>query len=296
MPYSASDVMNMLGESTVQQLNFWVGSVHITGKWFGIIRDHIFAENIVVTSGSSSLAFYDQTTDVLTTQAGSPPASFNAKALLLHECVHALVDIFYPDDRITRHNDELAAYITQYVYLLRTKPSFTVAPNNVPWFTFFTEIVDLAKRFNLDKPSDNGARISAADLEPVRRKLAALPGVNYGEFDKWDTGGSNGLIGNPFLAKGVDAISGSRATFVDPSDDYLIRKLNEQYGGNDVQGYGGRLRTLRRDFALCSLARVNLLKPRLAARTRGDRVSELFYDRLSGGGRALLLRVLQARS
>ena len=56
MPYSASDVMNMLGESAVQQLNFWVGSVHVTGKRFGIIRDHILAEDIVVTSGSSSLA------------------------------------------------------------------------------------------------------------------------------------------------------------------------------------------------------------------------------------------------
>jgi hypothetical protein len=288
--------MNMLGESAVQQLDFWVGSVHITGKWFGIIRDHILAENIVVTSGSSTLAFYDQKTDVLTTQAGNPPADLDAKALLLHECVHALVDIFYPDDSITRHNDELAAYITQHVYMLRSKPSFTVAPNNVPWFTFFTDIVALAKRFNLDKPSTKGARISAADLEPIRRQLAALPGVNYGDFDKWDTGGSNGLIGNPFVAKGVDAISGSRAPFVDPSDDYLIRKLNEQYAASDVKGYGGRLRTLRRDFALCSLARVNALKPRLTVRSLGDRVSELFYDRLSGGGRALLVRVLNGRS
>jgi hypothetical protein len=31
-------------------------------------------------------------------------------------------------------------------------------------------------------------------------------------------------------------------------------------------------------------------------RKRGDQVSELFYDRLSGGGRALLLRVLGNRN
>jgi hypothetical protein len=296
MPFSANDVMNMLGESTVQQLDFWVGAVHITGKWFGTIRDHIFAENIVVTSGSSTLAFYDQKTDVLTTQTGEPPADLDDRAQLLHECVHALVDIFYPDDRITRHNDELAAYITQHVYMMRSNPSFTVGPNNVPWFSFYSDIVALAKRFNLDKTSGNGSRIGMADLEPVRKELAKLPDVNYGDFDKWDTGGSNGLIGNPFLAKGVDAVSGSRAPFVDPSDDYLIRKLNEQYAASDVRGYGGRLRTLRRDFALCSLGRANVLKPRLTARIRGDKVSELFFDRLSDGGRNLLLRVLNGRS
>jgi hypothetical protein len=38
------------------------------------------------------------------------------------------------------------------------------------------------------------------------------------------------------------------------------------------------------------------LRVRLSVRKRGDRLSELFHDRLSHGGRAILLRVLALRS
>jgi hypothetical protein len=74
--------------------------------------------------------------------------------------------------------------------------------------------------------------------------------------------------------------------YPDPSDDYLIDTLKENYSPADVKGYGGRLRRLRRDFLYCSKLRAFTLKNRLSARTRGDRLSELFHDRLSHGGRA----------
>jgi hypothetical protein len=77
-----------------------------------------------------------------------------------------------------------------------------------------------------------------------------------------------------------------RPTYPDPSDDYLIDTLKENYSPADVKGYGGRLRRLRRDFLSCSKLRAFTLKNRLSARTRGDRLSELFHDRLSHGGRA----------
>jgi hypothetical protein len=85
-------------------------------------------------------------------------------------------------------------------------------------------------------------------------------------------------------------------TYPDPSDDYLMDVLKENYSPADVKGYGGRLRRLRRDFLYCSKLRAFTLKSRLSGRIRGDRLSELFHDRLSHGGRALLLRVLALRS
>jgi hypothetical protein len=33
---------------------------------------------------------------------GNPPADLDAKALLLHECMHVLVDIIYPDETALR--------------------------------------------------------------------------------------------------------------------------------------------------------------------------------------------------
>ena len=301
MPLNEGDVLNALGDSVTSQLDYWVGSVHVSGKWFGIIRDHVRTGNILVNSGSSNLAFYDPKTDVLTTQQGNGPADLDQRAQLLHECTHALVDIFYADNTITRHNDELSAYITQFVYMMRSDNSFTVGPNNKPWFDFYTGVVTLAKRFKLDKPAGSGARITAADIEPLRVQLAALPGVNYGTFKKDDLSGSNGLLRtNPFLDSHeevtVKVRITARETYPDPSDDSLIRTLQEKYAATDVAGYGQRLRSLRRDFALCSLGRAKALVSRLAVRKTGDKLSEFFYDRLSAGGRAILLRVLRGRS
>src|SRR5207253_10115119 len=88
----------------------------------------------------------------------------------------------------------------------------------------------------------------------------------------------------------------SYEAYPDPGDDYLIRTLMETYAKTDVRGYGSRLRQLRRDFLYCSLGRALGLRMRLSVRKRGDRLSELVHDRLSHGGRAILLRVLALRS
>jgi hypothetical protein len=302
MPLNEGDVLNTLSDPVTAQLDFWVGAVHISGKWLGIIRDHVRAGNILVKPGSKGTAEYDQKTDIITTQQGNSPADMGQRSLLLHECVHALVDIFYPDNTITRHNGEVAAYITQFTYKLRSNPNYIVGPDNIPWFVFYTSVVTLARKFNLNKTAGNGTRISLADIEPLRVQLAALPGVNYGDYDKDDKDVGNGLLrNNPFLDTHEDTTPSpvrisARETYPDPTDDYLIRTLQEKYGASDVAGYGGRLRELRRAFALCSLGRAKALSTRLSVRKSGDKVAELFYDRLSAGGRAILLRVLRTRS
>jgi hypothetical protein len=301
MPLNEGDVFNTLSDSVTLSMDFRVGSVHISGEAYGVIRDHIRAGNILVVPGSSNLAFYDSKTDILTTQAGSSPANLDQRAQLLHECTHALIDVFTYGIKVSRHTDELASYLAQFVYTLRSKPTWAVGPNNPPWFTFYTNVVALIKRFHLDTAAGNGSMIAGADLEPLRVQLAALPGVNYGEYKKDDPTGADGLIRNhPFLDDVHEEITvryaiTSHETYPDPSDDYLIRTLQEQYAASDVAGYGKRLRSLRRDFALCSLGRARELSLRLIARRRGDRVSELFHDRLSTAGRAILLRVLRKR-
>jgi hypothetical protein len=63
----------------------------------------------------------------------------------------------------------------------------------------------------------------------------------------------------------------------------------------DVRGYGGRMKRLRLELVRCSLPRARKLAIRFAARKRGDRVSELFHDRLATYERAILLRVLRGR-
>jgi hypothetical protein len=124
MPLTEGDVLDTLGDSVALNMDFWVVQVHVSGKYYGIIREHILAENILVVPGDKpTLAFYDQKTDILTTQAGNSPANLGQRALLLHECTHATNDIFAGN--VTRHIDELSAYIAQEVYTTRSAPSLS---------------------------------------------------------------------------------------------------------------------------------------------------------------------------
>lgn len=300
MPLDEGDVLNILNEPVVKGMDFWVGPVHISGNSYGVVRDNIRADNILVVGGSQNLAFYDSQTNILTTQAVNPPPDLGQRALLLHECTHALIDVFDYDVKVTRHIDELSAYLAQWVYTMRSDPSTSVGPNNPPWYAFFQGVFTLIKNIHLDTVAGNGTHIGLDTLEPLRVQLAALPGVNYGSFRKDSPTGADGLTKtNPLVfpqeETSTRSSTTSREAYPDRSDDSLIRMLQEHYDASDVAGYGARLKALRREFALCSLGRARELSARLATRRRGDRLSELFHDRLSTAGRALLLKVLRDR-
>ena len=299
MPLTEGDVLDTLSDPVALGIELYVDKIHVKGEYLTTVRDHIRAGNILVKGGTQDLAFYDQTADVLLTQKKSPPADDGDRALLLHECVHAMIDVYDPDGTVTRHMGELAAYLTQTTYSVRKNPSSN-RNGTAPWDKFWGDLYATVRANKLDTSVGNGVRIPSATLENLRRQLAALPFVNYGKFTKEATGVSDGLTRrNLFLSSDepVSMRSSSVAyeAYPDPSDDYLISTLMEAYASSDVKGYGGRLRRLRRDFLYCSLSRAHVLKKRFALRKRGDRLSELFHDRLSRGGRGILLRVLALR-
>jgi hypothetical protein len=300
MPLTLGDVLDTLSDPVALGIEFYVDKIHIKGEYLTTVRDHIRAGNILVQGGTQDLAFYDPATDVLLTQKKSPPPNDGDRALLLHECVHAMIDVYNPGGTVTRHMGELAAYLTQTTYSVRKDPSAN-RNGTAPWDKFWGDIFATVRANKLDTEAGNGVRIASATLESLRRELAALPYVNYGNFAKEATGVSDGLIRmNIFLMTdeplSTRSSSVSHEANVDPGDGYLIRTLMESYASTDVRGYGSRLRQLRRDFLYCSLHRALELRMRLSVRKRGDRLSELFHDRLSHGGRAILLRVLALRS
>src|SRR5262245_49349362 len=140
MPLNEGDVLNTLADSVTKGMDFWVGQVHISGRSYGIIRDHVKFGNILVVGGTETTAAYDQKTDILTTQVGSPPANLHQRALLLHECTHALVDVFTAGSKVTRHVDELASYIAQHVYITRSDPHWAPGADSGPWPEFYRDL------------------------------------------------------------------------------------------------------------------------------------------------------------
>jgi hypothetical protein len=194
MALTTKDVIATLNDNVTLSMFFFVGPIYVSAIGYRLVRDNIYAGDIEVLEGDpgQNLAFYNNKTDTLTTQDGTPPADLDQRALLLHECTHALIDVFNMT-AVTRHIDELAAYLAQHVYMLRSNRSWTVAPNNAPWQTFFQSVVDLIKARHLDTVSGNNTILSITDLEPLRQQLIALPGVNYGTFAKDALTGADGI-------------------------------------------------------------------------------------------------------
>lgn len=300
MPLTIKEVLETLEDPVALGIDFYADKIHVKGEYLSRVRERILVGDILVTGGTSDLAFYDHSTDVLITQKKAPPADDGDRALILHECVHAMIDIIDPRTTVTRHMGELAAYLTQTAYSVRKYPAAN-RTGTAPWDKFWGDLYATVRANKLDTARGNGTKIPDATLENLRQQLAALPSVNYGSFSKEAKDVSNGLFRH-YLSLNFRDGSSMRSSYAaheaypDPSDDYLIDTLKENYSLADVRGYGGRLRQLRRDFLYCSKLRAFTLRNRLSARLSGDRLSELFHDRLSHGGRAILLRVLALRS
>ena len=300
MPLTIAEVLETLEDPVALGIDFYADKIHVNRENLSRVHERILVGDILVTGGTSDLAFYDPPTDVLITQKKAPPADDGDRALILHECVHAMVDITDPKGTITRHMGELAAYLTQTAYSVRKYPTAN-RTGTEPWDKFWGDLYATVRANKLDTAQGNGARIPDATLENLRVQLAALPSINYGSFSKEAKDVSNGLLRQYSSMNSGDGPSmrssySAHETYPDPSDDYLMDALKEKYSPGDVRGYGGRLRRLRREFLHCSKLRAFTLKNRLSGRTKGDRLSELFHDRLSHAGRALLVRVLALRS
>jgi hypothetical protein len=225
------DVLDTLSDPVALGIEFYADKIHVKGEYLAAVRDHIRAGNILVKGGTQDLAFYDRTTDVLLTQRKSPPANDGDRALLLHECVHAMIDVYDPGGTVTRHMGELAAYLTQTTYSVRKNPSAN-RNGTAPWDKFWGDIYTTVRANRLDTSAGAGVRIPAATLENLRRELVVLPAVNYGNFSKEATGVSDGLTRINISLSADEAVSMRSSSvanepYVDPSDDYLIRTLME---------------------------------------------------------------------
>src|SRR5215469_8638728 len=110
MALTTKDVIATLNDNVTLSMFFFVGPIYVSAIGYRLVRDNIYAGDIEVLEGDpgQNLAFYNNKTDTLTTQDGTPPADLDQRALLLHECTHALIDVFNMT-AVTRHIDELAA-------------------------------------------------------------------------------------------------------------------------------------------------------------------------------------------
>lgn len=297
MLLTEADLLDALDDPALGFINFSLGGlVQVSRQKFGVIREHILAGNILVTSwGEKHAQYVPSDPPVLYIQNDTSPASTHARALLLHECTHAIVHVFAV--KFGELDNEVTAYLLQVAYQLVKNPHYATAPNNPPWFKFFDDCLRLVKKRGLN--FGGFQMLSFKEVKPLEDQLPSLPGGFYKDDASRTTSGNGLQTVKPFIP--TDEPTSGRAqfaayeTYPDPSDDYLADLLGRRYAKDDVAGYGGRVRELEAVFRRLSKEKAAGLYPRLAMRAPGDKISMSFHDHLSTITRSRMLTIVRSR-
>jgi hypothetical protein len=292
-----TDLLDALDDPALGLINFSLGGlVQVNRQKFGVIREHILAGNILVTSWNETHAQYVASDPpVLYMQNDTSPASTHARALLLHECTHAIVHVFAVN--FGELDNEVTAYLLQVAYQLVKNPHYATSPNNAPWFKFFDDCLKLVKKRGLNL--GRYQLLSFEEVKPLEDQMPSLPGGFYTDDASRTSPGTGLRQVRPFIPTD-EPVSGraqyaAHESYPDPSDGYLADLLGRRYAKNDVAGYGGRVRELEAVFRRLSRAKAAGLYPRLAIRKAGDKISMFFHDHLSTITRTRMLAIVQGR-
>ena len=298
MPLTETDLLDALDDPALGWINFSLGGVaHISKQKFGVIREHILAGNINVTSwdNPNNAQYVADDPPILYMQDAPSPASTYARALLLHECTHAIIHVFAI--KFGELDNEITAYLLQVAYQLVKDPHFATAPNNPPWFKFFDDCLKLVKRRGLHQGGFQ--LVTFTEVDDLKNQMPSLPGDLYKGDESRSSRGTGLRTVKPFIPTNeptsVKYHSVAYETYPEPSDDYLADLLGRRYAKNDVAGYGGRVRELDSVFRHLSKGKALGLYPRLMVRIPGDKISMSFHDHLSTITRMNMLAIVRSR-
>ena len=297
MLLTETDLLDALDDPALGWINFSLGGVaNISKQKFSVIREHILAGNINVTSWNEKHAKYvADDPPIMYMQNDTSPASTDARALLLHECSHAIVHVFAV--KFGELHNEVTAYLVQVAYQLVKNPHFVTAPNNPPWFKFFDDCLKLVQKRGLHLGAYQ--LVTFKEVKPLEDQLPSLPGGFYKDDANRTTSGTGLRTVKPFIPTNEPISakyhSAEHETYPEPSDDYLADLLGRRYAKDDVAGYGGRVRELEDVFRHLSKGKAIGLYLRLVARVPGDKISMYFHDHLSTITRTKMLTIVRSR-
>ena len=179
MPISKNDVVALFSDPALSQINFTVADIPVNAREFQNVSDYIKNDDIpVITGPTAGMAYYDRKSNKLETDpASNLPLTLGDRALILHECVHAIVDIRELQELSL--TDEIAAYIAQLTYMQVKSPSpnhprAVAIPRNNPLALFVMSVLDVIDQYKLTSKEGLGARINHFDVVVLSQRLRAV--------------------------------------------------------------------------------------------------------------------------
>lgn len=150
--FTKKDVIDTLSEPIIDRICIYAEGQWIFGTGFRQVKTNIEIGKITVVEGEKSNAYYNKFENKLTTQLGISPPGPHEKALILHECTHALFDVYKFE--VSQITNEVLCYITQHLYLLLKTPGYSSTVNKALdpvsqdylWSSFYASVLDFAKK------------------------------------------------------------------------------------------------------------------------------------------------------
>ena len=314
MPFGKDDVLQVLNDPILHKIRFSVGVIQINSDEYDRVADYIESGAITIKSGSDKVAHYYPEIDTFETKVGNPPMDLNARTNMLHECTHIASDI--NEYKITRSEDEAAAYLAQITYLLLLDPNTPKPPMGRAATTvdnFMRVGMDLVEKYKLGTPAGYNRSISPGDIDDMENAILKDP--HYGKsFNKTTPLTANGVklsdtqatallsrliarLGDSLIAADVQEMlttrfsSWARENWV-TSDDEIITLLDSYRSGADPQKRTVRQKLIHIFLSITQASATQLFR-RLTTLRKGDLVSDRFNTVFSPAIKIDMLSALQ---
>ncbi len=156
----------------IQRIDFHLGGLHISPQRLGSVGQAIRQGRIrveVASTGSMLSAAYSPHHNRMTIQSEQVLSEVTGQAGIVHEGVHALVDLFRATST-TVLSDEAAAYLAEVIYL---RAAHTWVRGSAAVMAIYNAADRIAQAHRMYERT--GAVLRFADYEPLRQAVNAHP-------------------------------------------------------------------------------------------------------------------------
>lgn len=181
-----NEVASVFQRSYVDAIDFRISGFHVSGARLRKVGDAIACGRIAVKqedTGGTLSAGYSPHQDTFTLPKSANPTAHKWQLAILHEGVHALVDLFGEGAGLTVLDDEVAAYLAEVICYRKLRRPL---PSGASERAIYTTADAIVTEHRLD--TKKGVKLSHADIKKLRQAIHAHPAYS-GIGDKAKTGG-----------------------------------------------------------------------------------------------------------
>ncbi|ACK50561.1 hypothetical protein Msil_1613 [Methylocella silvestris BL2] len=123
-------VLDVLNSTPCRKIAFVAAGMSIMGYHYRYLADLINRCSVDIRFGTvdpSANGEYDDKTDTLRFKSRDPGfyATNESRALIVHECTHAIIDLAHPGGLVRRADNEATAWIAETIYRMLTGEKMT---------------------------------------------------------------------------------------------------------------------------------------------------------------------------